>query len=80
MWSTIFFSKKTPDLSLTLTNSNPVPASTHTHFGKNQDFFLAEKNGRPHQKRLLKKMVVHTDEIFSDFHMYVILDNNAVVR
>ena len=42
---------------------------------KKSGFFFAEKIGRPHQKRLLKKTVVHPDEIFSDFNMYVILDD-----
>ena len=75
----MFFSKKKPDLSLTLTNPNPDSAPTHMNFVWIL-FFFAKKIGRPHQKRLLKKIVVDVDKIFFNFRMYVILDNNAVTR
>ena len=78
----MFSAKKTPDLSLTLPNPNPDPAPTRMKFvwKKSGFFFLLKKIVDHIKKRLLKKMVVHTDNIFSDFHMYVILDDNAVMR
>ena len=54
---------------------------THMNFvwKKSGFLLLSKKIGRPPQTRLLKKMV-HADKIFPDFHTYVILDKNAVMR
>ena len=61
-----FIQQKTPDLRITLTNPTPASAPIHMNFvWKKNSFFSAEKISRPHQKRLLKKMVVDVDKIFS---------------
>ena len=73
----MFFSKKTHDLSLTLTNLTPDSAPTHVDFVWTFfSPFFAEIIGRPQQKRLLKKTVADVDKILSDFHWYLLMKDH----